>query len=268
MCDDYRQKQISTLFCYTKHPPYLPFFVKLQFPQNRLDSSQMHTSSQQMKSLLQSPLFSSLDEAQFERLLPSISLRTLSQGEHLFEQGEEAQAFYLLLQGQIRLYRLSPSGHEKVVELVNPGHTFAEALMFQEMPSYPLNAQALAECELLVIGASGFLELLSGSVDSCFKVMASLSVRLRRLLGEIDALTLQNSGLRVANYLVHLLPEGCGDSEVITLPAAKNIVASRLSIQPETLSRTLHTLSDKGLIEVEGLNIRVLDVEALRTYTA
>lgn len=228
----------------------------------------MSLTPQHLEVLRRSPLFNSLSDQQVEQLQPHISVHSLSTGEHLFEQGEPADAFYLVLQGQVRLYRLAPSGQEKVVELVNPGQTFAEALMFQDVPSYPLNAQALNDAEVVVIRAKGFLELLSGSVDICFKVMASLSVRLRRLLGEIDALTLQNAGLRVANYLVHLLPEGSCDSEVITLPAAKNIIASRLSIQPETLSRSLHSLSDKGLIEVDGLSIRVLDLEALRTYTA
>lgn len=228
----------------------------------------MELTLQQLRILNKNPLFRSLDDEQLAQLKSSISVHAFSQGEHLFTQGDSAEAFFLVLSGRIRLYRLAPSGQEKVIELVNPGQTFAEALMFQEVPSYPLNAQALGDCEVVVIRSKGFLELLSGSVDLCFKVMASLSVRLRRLLGEIDALTLQNSGLRVANYLIHLLPEGCGDSEVVTLPAAKNIIASRLSIQPETLSRSLHALSGKGLIEVDGLNIRVLDIEALRTYTA
>lgn len=153
------------------------------------------------------------------------------------------------------------------MEIVNPGQTFAEALMFHEMPSYPLSAQALLDSELVVINARGFLEFLSGSVESCFKVMGSLSVRLRKLLGEIDALTLQNADLRVANYLSQLLTEADGEEgAVVTLPAAKNVIASRLSIQPETLSRSLNTLSAKGIIEVDGLNIRVPDVQALRNY--
>ena len=225
----------------------------------------MPITSQYMQRLHQSPLFSSLTEEQLVQLQPSISTRKLEQGDHLFEQGEEAKSFFLLLSGQVRLYRLSPTSQEKVVELVNPGHTFAEALMFQEAPSYPLNAQALVDSELLVIAAEGFIELLSGSVDSCFKVMGSLSMRLRSLLGEIDALTLQNAGLRVANYLLQLR-EG-SDTEV-TLPAAKQVIASRLSIQPETFSRTLHALSAKGLIDVDGLHIRILDTDALRSYVA
>ncbi|MDH5786524.1 MAG: Crp/Fnr family transcriptional regulator [Chromatiales bacterium] len=215
--------------------------------------------------LRQIPLFSALDEGQLEQLSTHITRRKFSRGEHVFAQGDEARAFYLLLNGQVRLYRLSPSGQEKVVELVNPGQTFAEALMFQEVPRYPVHAQVLADSELLCIASSGFVTLLSSSVESCFKVMGSLSIRLRRLLGEIDALTLQNAGLRVSNYLLQLLPDG---EEVLILPAAKQVIASRLSIQPETFSRTLHSLAAQGVIEVNGQQIRVLDVAGLRRHSA
>ncbi len=229
----------------------------------------MNLKNNHLEALHASPLFSSLDEAQRKQLLSSITIRRLELGEHLFAQGDDAKSFYLLIGGQIRLYRLSPSGQEKVVELVNPGQTFAEALMFQEVPTYPVHAQALVDSELLVIASDGFMQLLSGSVDSCLKVMAGMSVRLRKLLGEIDALTLQNAGLRVANYLLQLMTESdAGEGGIVTLPAAKNVIASRLSIQPETFSRTLHALSAKGLIEVDGLNIRILDTDALRSYTA
>lgn len=225
----------------------------------------MSNMSDKLSWLHGSPIFSALTDEQLKRLQSSISMCKLSQGAHLFSQGEEAKSFYLLLSGQVRLYRLSPSGQEKVVELVNPGQTFAEALIFQDLPTYPLNAQALVDSELLVISGNGFVELLSGSVESCFKVMASLSMRLRKLLGEIDALTLQNSGLRVANYLLHLRDE---ENMEVKLPAAKQVIASRLSIQPETFSRTLHALSDSGLIEVDGQVIRFLDIEALRNYSS
>lgn len=200
------------------------------------------------------------------RLCEAITVRALDQGEHLFEAGFSADEFYLLRTGQMKLYRLSPAGQEKVIEIIRPGNTFAEALMFLDIPAYPVNAQALSNAELYAIKNRAFIEILRGSVDLCFQVMADISVRLKRHLNEIDALTLQNATLRVVTYLSHMIPSG-GASEVeITLPAAKNIIASRLSITPETLSRILHTLSDKGLIRVDGLHIRVPDVKRLREY--
>ena len=225
-------------------------------------------TTEQKQVLQQHHLFRALSEEQLTLLLQDVTIKQLEQGQHLFEQGAEASAFYLLHRGQVKLYRLSPSGQEKVIEIVRPGQTFAEALMFLDIPAYPLNAQALTDTELFVIRNKGFLQLLSQSVDTCFHVMADISMRLRGLLNEIDALTLQNASLRLVNYLLYLVQEveSIEGSAEITLPAAKNIIASRLSIQPETLSRILSNLSSKGLISVDGLNIKVLDVEGLRTF--
>lgn len=220
----------------------------------------------QQERLRENLLFRALSEEQMARLCAAITVKSLEQGEHLFEAGSRAEEFYLLAAGQMKLYRLSPAGQEKVIEIIRPGHTFAEALMFLDIPSYPVNAQALSYCELYAIKNRVFLDILRGSVDLCFQVMADISMRLKRHLNEIDSLTLQNATLRVVNYLSHLVPSCNSDTAEIILPAAKNIIASRLSITPETLSRILHTLSSKGLIAVEGLHIKVHDVERLRSY--
>jgi CRP-like cAMP-binding protein len=220
----------------------------------------------QKQQLRENHLFRALSEEQMEQLCVATTVKSLDQGQHLFEAGSRADEFYLLSSGQIKLYRLSPAGQEKVIEIIRPGQTFAEALMFLEIPTYPVNAQALANVELYAIKNRVFIEILRDSVDICFQVMAAMSVRLKHHLNEIDALTLQNATLRVVNYLGHLIPAGDTDAAEITLPAAKNIIASRLSITPETLSRILHTLSSKGLISVEGLHIKVHDVDGLRAY--
>jgi CRP-like cAMP-binding protein len=225
-------------------------------------------NQEEEKELQENHLFRALDRAQMQQLQPHIATKSLKQGGHLFEEGATADAFYLLRKGQIKLYRLAPNGQEKVIEIVRPGQSFAEALMFLDVPAYPLNAQALTDVELFVIKNKGFLQLLAGSVETCFQVMADISVRLKGLLNEIDALALQNASLRLVNFLLYLVQEQepCDGCVEITLPAAKNIVAARLSIQPETLSRILANLGKSGLISVEGLNITVHDLEGLRTY--
>lgn len=221
---------------------------------------------QKQQQLRENHLFRSLSDEQMEQLSGATTLKSLEQGEHLFEAGARADEFYLLSSGQIKLYRLSPAGQEKVIEIIRPGQTFAEALMFLDIPTYPVNAQALTPVTLYAIKNRVFLDILRGSVETCFHVMADISMRLKRHLNEIDSLTLQNATLRVVNYLGHLIPSGDSEAAEITLPAAKNIIASRLSITPETLSRILNVLSSKGLISVEGLHIRVHDVDGLRAY--
>lgn len=212
------------------------------------------------------PVLAALSDEQLARVRRGARLVELAEGEHLFEHGQRAERFFMLREGRIKLYRLSPEGDEKVIEIIRPGQSFAEAVMFMEGKRYPVSAQALVRSELIAFDNAVFLQILRESVETCFRVMAAMSMRLRARVNEIEALALQNATLRLVNYLLGELPEDAGDSAEIRLPAPKNVIASRLSVQPETLSRILHQLCDKGLITVQGRTITVHDVPALRRY--
>jgi len=216
--------------------------------------------------LRRNPLFAGLDNDQLARVKDTMRSIELKEGECLFNHGQHATRFFLVRSGQIKLYRLSPDGTEKVIDIVQPMQTFAEAVMFMESRSYPVNAEALAASELIAFDSKTFLDILRESVDTCFRVMADMSMRLRMRLGEIDGLTLQNATLRLSSYLARQLPEGSQPPVQIQLSAPKNVIASRLSVQPETLSRILNNLAKAGLISVDGRTIHVLNVDALRTY--
>ena len=142
-------------------------------------------------------LFSELDEARLQRVARHAAHVHLNEGEALFEQGDLAKRFYLLLSGQVKLFRLSPAGNEKVVDIVVPGSTFAEALMFLDRPHYPVGAQALQASEVISIDAADFADMLRGSVDTCFVMMGAMSQRLRGLLREIDDLSLHSASCRL-----------------------------------------------------------------------
>lgn len=205
-------------------------------------------------------LFSDLAEGQLQRVARHAAHVRLNEGEALFEQGDPAKRFYLLLSGQIKLFRLSPAGNEKVVDIVIPGGTFAEALMFLDRPHYPVGAQALQASEIISIDAADFADMLRESVDTCFVMMGAMSQRLRGLLREIDDLSLHSASCRVAAYLVKHAPAAADSFE---LPVAKQIVASRLSVKPETFSRIIKQFSDNGLIRVSGSRVTIVDRAAL-----
>ena len=206
--------------------------------------------------LKQGLLFARLSEEQLERVARRAVRVRLGDGEPLFQQGDPAERFYLVLSGQIKLYRLSPSGNEKVIEIVMPGSTFAEALMFLERPRYPVGAQALGAAEVISIDAVDFAQMLKGSVETCFLLLGDMSQRLRGLLREIDELSLHSATCRIAAYLVNLLPQ---DSDSFELPVPKQVLASRLSVKPETFSRIMKTLSDQAIIKVSASRIHVVD---------
>lgn len=206
------------------------------------------------------PLLSGLSDAQLQRILAHAVLQGLDEGQWLFSQGDPAKRFYLVQKGQIRLFRLSPEGAEKVIEIVSPGQTFGEALMFLNAPRYPVCAAALGPAEVIAIDARDFAAMLRESVDTCFVVMGGLSQRLRGLIGEIDNLTLHTAKCRVARYLLAHCAE---DRRAFELDVRKGVLASRLSVKPETFSRVVKQLTQDGVVQVHGAHITILDRGAL-----
>lgn len=213
-----------------------------------------------IEALRQTPLLSRLAEAELQRIARHAVRLRLDEGQLLFSQGDPAERFYLVEQGQMRLFRLSPDGAEKVIEIVSPGQTFAEALTFLALPRYPVCAAALAPTRLISIDARDFAAMLRESVDTCFVVLGALSQRLRGLISDIDTLTLHNARSRVTRYLLARCP---APRTTLALDVRKAVLASRLSIQPETFSRVIRQLSDDGLIGIDGHRISLLDRAAL-----
>ena len=212
--------------------------------------------------------FAALDDAQLATLAGATRLVKLGENENLFQHGQPAEEFFLVLSGQVKLFRLSEGGDEKVIEILTPGHLFAEAVMFMDRQVYPVNAEAVQATELLAISNRVFTRILRESVDTCFRVMGIMSQRLHRHLNEIDSLTLHNATYRLVSYLLNEAAHGKQEASSLQLNTPKHVVASRLSIQPETLSRILSRLSKQNLIEVRGSHIEVLDYDGLLELVA
>lgn len=210
------------------------------------------------------PVLGALSDELLARVLAGTRVVRLRQGESLFRQGEPADRFYLVRSGHIKLYRIAPDGNEKIIHLAGPGESFAEAVMFMRGRSYPVHTAAVEPSELLGVPTEPVRETLVASTDACFGMLAQLSMRLRERVAEIESLSLQNGVLRLASFLLREAPRpGTDGTEVIRLNLSKKVLASRLSLQPETLSRLLRRLEESGLIRVDGPEITVLDRAAL-----
>lgn len=214
--------------------------------------------------LRKAPLFSSLGPQELGQLLDSASALSLQAGEQLFAEGEPAQAFYVVIEGSMRLYKLSAEGNEKVIELIQAGETFAEAVVFLG-GRYPVHAAALSPARLIRIDNAEFVRALKNNNGLAMKMLASISMRLHQLVNDVRALSLESAGQRVAGYLLELAGEAGAGSEVL-LPAQKHVIASRLGIKPETFSRVLTGLREQNLIDIEGQHIRLPDAAALQRW--
>lgn len=205
-------------------------------------------------------LFGRLTDAQVDRIARRAKRLSISEGESIFDQGDSADRFYLVLNGFIKLYRLAPDGNEKVIEIISPGHTFAEALLFLDQPRYPVSAQALKDSEVISIDGHDFLDLLRNSVDLCLLMLGDMSFRLRALIKEIDDLSLHSATCRVAGYMFAHTPTRSNEFD---LEIPKHVLASRLSVKPETFSRIIKSLKTKGILQINGSRVQILDRHAL-----
>lgn len=209
-------------------------------------------------------LFEALEDAQFEKVMSTCHKVELSSKQTLFEAGQHAENFYLLNTGQIKLFGISADGDEKVLEIIRPGDTFAEAIMFMKKSVYPVYAQAIGRSELCSFNMQTFISVLYESTETCFHLLATMSRLLRARVDDINNLSLHNATYRLVVFLLEQLPEEALQLSAIHLSTPKSVIASRLSIQPETFSRILKRLSKEGLIEVSNNDVSLLDVEGLK----
>ena len=214
--------------------------------------------------LLGSHLFNPLNEEQLDRVVSSTREIHLNEGKILFHQGDKADYFYLVVEGDIKLFRTSEGGNEKIIEIASKHHTFAEAVMFMEQPNYPISAEAINDSVLYRFTVRNYLELLSQSHELCFALLGDLSIRLRRMLNEIERLSLENGRFRVIHYLDELLDRR--DQNPIKLTLKKKVIASRLSITPETLSRIFRELIEEETISISGKWITIHDRARLKSF--
>lgn len=208
-------------------------------------------------------LFSLVELEFIERLATQVRELRIGKGEILFNKGDAPHGFFVLLEGRINLAFPSEQGTERVLEVIKPGETFGEALMFLRRP-YPIFAQAIAESRVLDIPEQAIQDLLEKDCHFARKMLAGISIRLHELISNLEACSMRSSAQRVACMLQHYAPEKGAQRYDVELPTAKHTLASQLNLTPETFSRVLHVLSDAGLIEVSGRKITVLDANGLK----
>lgn len=209
-------------------------------------------------------LFSELQPAQIEQLANGTKLVDITRGAILFNRGDRAHGFYLLLEGQIKLGVISPQGDEKVIGLIQPGQSFGEAVLFLER-SFPIHAQATMDAKVLLITRDAIFNILENDVTVVRRMLAGISARNRQLVNDIESISLQNSTQRLIGYLLQISTESL-DPARVQLPANKLTIASMLNITPETFSRVMLRLNTAGLIEVNGKEIVITNVAGLRNF--
>ena len=234
--------------------------------QGVLDSPCMEKDSPQYDLVREHYLFSGLDEPDFDGLVSHMSEEKLAKGEVLFHRGDEAGCFYFLEKGQVELSLISPGGQKKIVEVVSPNRTFAEAIVFMQEKRFPVTAEALIDSVLYRIPNEFYLEVLYGNPDACMRLLSDVCRHLHARVREIERLTIQNARSRLSSYLLDHIVDTNDDEATIRLDLPRHVIASRLSVTPETLSRLLRNLSEEGILTIEDRVIFVHSLARLRPY--
>jgi CRP-like cAMP-binding protein len=211
------------------------------------------------------PLFRELTDEELDRIAAGTAQVRAPTGTILFRRGEASAGFHVIVYGQVKLAFGAADGSEKVVEILGPGSSFGEAVMFLDKP-YVVFAETLADSLVLAIGKQTIFTELERNPRFARKMLAGLAQRLHRLVQDLEAYTLRSGTQRVIGYLLRDFPEDGRAPVEVALATSKGVLASRLNVTREHFSRILHDLSAAGLIEVHGRIIRILDPERLRAF--
>jgi len=218
-----------------------------------------------LKTASQTAVLSGLNPRTAQTFLAHSSVVDLEPGESLFRQGETAAAFFIVIQGWIKLYRITPAGDEAVLHVLTKGESFAEggALVGGR---YPATATAVTESRTVVIPADQVISCIREMPDIAIAMIASTSQHLHRLVQRVEQLSSQSALQRVAEFLASLCPRLDG-SCTISLPYDKSLIAGRLGLKPESLSRAFAKLRLEG-VDVRASHVVVSEVAQLRRLVA
>ena len=207
------------------------------------------------------PLFNGLPDDQLSAIRQIAVEKQYNKGQTIFSEEDETKGLFVVVDGRVKIYKVSSEGKEQILHIIEAGQSFGEVTVFtgQQMPA---NAQALAKSRLLLFPRSAFVGLVTANPSLALNLLAIMSKKLRQFAAQIENLSLKEIPARLASYLIYLAEEQ-GSEDAVTLNVSKGQLASLLGTIPETLSRIFAKLSGQNLIRVEGPKITLLDRQGI-----
>jgi CRP-like cAMP-binding protein len=203
------------------------------------------------------PSFGGLPDNQLKELRNIGVDRHYNKGETIFSDGAEGKGFFVVVEGLVKIFKVSSDGKEQILHIYGPGEPFGQVAVYAGR-SYPASAQAIARSHILFFPRAEFVNLIARIPSLAMNMLAVLSMKLRGFTAQIENLSLKEVPGRLAGYLIYLLDEQ-GNEDFVTLNITKGQLASLLGTIPETLSRIFSRMNELNLIEMDGRRIRLLD---------
>jgi CRP/FNR family transcriptional regulator len=218
-----------------------------------------------LSTIAHSNLFHGLATADLKQLVSICTEQSVRRGQLLFSEGKMASGFYLIAEGQIKIFKCNLEGKEKILHISGPGESFAEVPVFHGTP-YPASAMALQPSQLLCFPRDTFIAMITNNPQLSLKMMANFAMKLRRFSSQIESLTLREVPSRIASHLLYLDSIQKQEAKV-TLRIPKGQLANLLGTTPETLSRVFNRFTEQGILRVEGKVVHLLKIEDLKSLT-
>lgn len=210
-----------------------------------------------------SVLIRSLPEKHIDLLMTKAIWRHYDRGETLFLQDEPANAIHIVLDGWVKLYRMTPSGSEAIVSVFTRGESFGEAVALRNKP-YPVSGEAATQSEVMHIPSNVLIDLIKRDAEVGLTMLSASFNHLHSLVAQLEQLKAQTGAQRVAEFLLGLSKTETGSCEV-TMPYDKVLIAGKLGMKPESLSRAFSRLKPVG-VSIKKNHALIRDTDALRAY--
>jgi CRP/FNR family transcriptional regulator len=207
------------------------------------------------------PLFDGLPEDQIVAIKKIAVKKQINKGEIIVSEGDEGEGFFVIVEGRVKVFKVSTEGKEQILHIFGSGQPFGEVPVFTGQ-RFPATAQAIDKTRVLFFPRASIVNLISANPSLALNMLAIMSIKLRQFAVQIENLSLKEMPARLASYLISLAGEQNKD-EVVTLQISKGQLASILGTIPETLSRVFAKLSGQNLINVDGKKITLLDRRGL-----
>ena len=198
-----------------------------------------------------------------EPLLEGARVTRHTRGETIFIQDDPADAIHIVASGWVKLYRIAANGAEAVVGTFTKGHSFGEAVALRSA-RYPVSAEAVTDCELITVNANTLIQMLESNPKIAISMLTATYAHLHDLVSQVEQLKSRTAPQRVAEFLLDLCEHDSGTCQVI-LPYDKMLIAGRLGMKPESLSRAFAKLKEQG-VTIKQNAAEIKDIEALRNY--
>lgn len=229
-----------------------------------MQQSRSHMLSEaSVKIIRNSLLFKSLPQDTVEETLTFGIKRTFKRGETLFVQGDAANALFVVLDGWVKLGRITPSGDEVVVAVYSKGQSFGEAAALMG-GKYPVTVEAAEDCTLFQVAAKPLRDAIQKNPKMATAMLAATFHHLHEFVMEIEDIKGYTGTQRLATFLVTLAPVETGAC-TFTLPYDKTLIAGRLGMKPESLSRSFAALRKRG-VNVVRRKVAVAELDVLHDF--